>query len=314
MDRLSFVIPCYRSEKTVAAVIDEIIDYVRQTGECDYEIIAVDDHSPDNVYGVLTGLAENNRRIKVIRFAKNFGQHAALLAGIRASLGDFVIVLDDDGQCPLDQLTGLLAPLHNGYDISIAQYGKKAQSRFKNFGSAVNEYSANILIDKPREIQMSNYMAFKRFIADEISRYDGPYPYLSGLLFRSDHNVANVPMKERVRTVGTSNYTFHKMFALWVSGFTAFSIKPLRFAIFAGSSIASLGLLYGLYIVIRKLFYNDLPIPGWSSLIVLTAFLGGLILLVLGIIGEYVGRIYMTVNQTPQYVVSERINIAGTDA
>ncbi len=303
---LSFVIPCYRSERTIEWVIQEIIEVTGKLNRT-YEIIAVDDNSPDHVYDVLAGLARENRNIKVIHFSKNFGQHAGLMAGIRSSVGDVVVVLDDDGQCPLDHLSDLILPLEKGWDIAIAQYGRKKQSFFKNVCSNLNEIAANILVDKPKDLQMGNFMAFKRFIADEISRYAGPYPYLSGLLFRSSGHLANVPMQERARMEGGTTYTLRKLFSLWLNSFTAFSIKPLRFASLAGMVIAAVGFFYGAVIIVQKLA-NPAVAVGWSSLVVLQTILGGLILLVLGLIGEYLGRIYMSINQTPQYVIDQTIN------
>lgn len=305
---ISFVIPCYRSEQTVGAVIAEIFDTIGKMPKFDCEIIAVDDHSPDHVFEVLGNLSKQDSRIKLIRFAKNFGQHAGLLAGIRASVGDYVVTVDDDGQCPVDRLTEMIEPLENGWDISIAQYGKKKQSWFKNLCSKTNEIAANLLIDKPKHIQMGNFMAFKRFIAEEICRYTGPYPYLSGLFFRASVQVINIPMEERKRMQGGTTYTLKKLFALWINSFTAFSIKPLRAITVLGSFVACIGIIYGIVVLVRKLV-NPAIAVGWSSIIVLISILGGLILFSLGLIGEYVGRIYMSVNNTPQYVIGESVNL-----
>jgi undecaprenyl-phosphate 4-deoxy-4-formamido-L-arabinose transferase len=154
---------------------------------------------------------------------------------------------------------------------------------------------------------MGNFIAFRRFVADEISRYRGPYPYISGLLFRSSSKIINVPMDERERMSGGTTYTFRKLFALWVSSFTAFSIKPLRMASIAGTLAAVIGVVLAVITIIRKIINSAIQM-GWSSTIALMLVLGGLILFVLGIIGEYIGRIYMSLNETPQYVIAETIN------
>ncbi len=308
MCELSFIIPCYRSENTVGAVVDEIVKECGTLNISDYEIIAVDDCSPDNVYEKLKSLGQDNPSVRAIRFAKNFGQHAGMIAGVQHSRGNICVFLDDDGQCPLDRLGDLIAPLYNGYDVSISEYGKKKQSLFKNIGSVFNGIVANLLIDKPKDIQMGNFMAFKRFVADEISKYKGPYPYISGLLFRSSAKVINVPMEERERSSGGTTYTFRKLVALWSDSFTAFSIKPLRMATIAGSCAAVIGLLLTVVTIIRKLMYPAIPV-GWSSMIAVMLVMGGLILFVLGIVGEYVGRIYMSINETPQYVIAEMNNM-----
>lgn len=307
MCELSFIIPCYRSENTIEKVINEITETVGRLSIDDYEIIAVDDCSPDNVYEVLGRIGQTDPRVRSIRFSKNFGQHAGMIAGVQHSNGEICVFLDDDGQCPIDHLEELISPLRNGYDVAIVQYGKKKQSFFKNLGSIFNEIAANILIDKPKDIQMGNFMAFKRFVADEIARYRGPYPYISGLLFRSSAKVINVPLKERERMEGGTTYTLKKLVALWVNSFTAFSIKPLRMATIAGSCAAILGLILAVVTVIRKIVTPVMTV-GWSSTISVILVLGGLILFVLGIIGEYVGRIYMSINDTPQYVISEMNN------
>lgn len=307
MCELSFIIPCYRSENTIGNVINEIRDTVKKISVDDYEIIAVDDCSPDNVYEVLKGLSSEDPHVRVMRFSKNFGQHAGMIAGVQHSKGNICVFLDDDGQCPIDRLDELIKPLYNGYDVAIVEYGKKNQSLFKNIGSTFNEIAANLLIDKPKDIQMGNFMAFRRFVADEIARYKGPYPYISGLLFRSSARVINVPLKERERMAGGTTYTFRKLVALWINSFTAFSIKPLRMAVIAGIFAAVIGLILAVVTVIRKIVTPVMTV-GWSSTISVILVLGGLILFVLGIIGEYIGRIYMSINETPQYVIAEMNN------
>lgn len=309
MKKLSFIIPCYRSENTIESVVREIIENVLKLhGGYDYEIIAINDQSPDNVYEVLKRLAKENRKIKAVSMAKNFGQHAGMIAGVNLAAGDYIVFLDDDGQCPIDRLEDMISPLENGWDISIAQYGKKKQSMFKNMCSSINERAANLLIDKPRHLQMGNFMAIKRFVADEIKRYKGPYPYISGLLFRSSARIINVPMEERVRLEGNTTYTLKKLFSLWLNSFTAFSIKPLRMATFFGSLVSVTGFIYCIVVVCRKIMTPAIAV-GWSSLMAVLLLLGGMILLVLGLIGEYLGRIYMSLNETPQYVIRETVNV-----
>lgn len=305
---VSFIIPCYKSERTIKSVIAEVCDTADKLEITNYEIIGIDDCSPDDVYGELLKIGKLKQNVKAIRFSKNFGQHAGMIAGVQNSVGKICVFLDDDGQCPLDYLNELLKPLKDGYDVSMASYSKKKQSFFKNMGSLFNAIVANLLIDKPKDIQMSNFIAFKRFVADEISKYKGPYPYISGLLFRSSAKVINVPMEERTRMAGGTTYTLRKLVALWINSFTAFSIKPLRMAIIAGSGAATGGGILAAVTVIRKIMNPAIPM-GWSSTIAVMLILGGMILFVLGIIGEYVGRIYMSINETPQYVIAEKNNL-----
>ena len=304
---ISFIVPCYKSENTIGEVINEIVGAVERLNIISYEIICVDDCSPDNVFGELVKIGNNRPNVRAIRFSKNFGQHAGMMAGIQFSKGNICVFLDDDGQCPMDQLDILLKPLSEGYDVSMASYGKKKQSLFKNIGSLFNAVVANVLIDKPKDIQMTNFIAIKRFVADEISRYEGPYPYISGLLFRSSAKVINVQMEERERMSGGTTYTLKKLVALWVSSFTAFSVKPLRMATLVGGIAALIGVFLAVATVVRKLITPAIQM-GWSSTMAVMLVIGGLILFVLGIIGEYIGRIYMTINETPQYVIAEKNN------
>lgn len=311
--KISFVIPCYKSESTIETVVAEIREEVAKLQDYDYEIIAVDDNSPDHVYEVLRRLASNDSRIKVLRFARNFGQHAGMLAGMRFAKGDFIVFLDDDGQCPMDRLGDLLAPLSEGADVAIARYGKKKQSFFKNLCSWGNEFAAELLVGKPKELQLGNFMAISKVIALEMCRYTGPYPYISGLFLRASDKIVNVSMPERERMSGVSTYTFRKLFSLWLNSFTAFSIKPLQWVSILGAMIAFGGAGYGIFIVLQRLMNPGIAI-GWSSIMAALLLLGGMILFVLGMIGEYLGRMYLTLSQTPQYVVREQLNMEqGTE-
>lgn len=308
MEKISFVIPCYRSADTVGMVIAEIEQTLQRNSKYNYEIIAVNDQSPDNVYSVLGKIAKEKTYVKVIDLAKNQGKHAALMAGYAYATGDIIVSLDDDGQCPLDHLWELIQPLENGYDMAIAKYPYKKQSFLKNFGSAINSYMAQKLIGKPKELVLSNFSAMKRFVCQEIIRYRHAYPYVDGLILRTTTNICNVPMEERERMCGVTGYTFIKSIKLWLNGFTAFSVKPLRIASLLGVCCTGIGVLYGLHIVINKLL-NPLTLAGYSSLMAILLFIGGIIMLMLGMIGEYVGRIYISINDSPQYVIRQTINI-----
>lgn len=309
MEKITFVIPCYRSEKIVSKVIDEIISTVTlRKDEYDYEIIAVNDNSPDNVWEVLKSEAEKNNKISLINFAKNSGKHAALLAGFKYSKGDYVVCIDDDMQCPMDKFWDLFEPLKNDYDVSIAKYGKKNQSAFKNFGSKLNALMMRTLIDKPKELQFANFIVMKKFVVDEMVKYNNPYPYVNGLILRTTKKIANVPMKERSRDSGVGGYNLSKSLKLWINGFTSFSVKPLRVATTMGFICSFLGVVYGCYIVINKLMHPSI-VMGYSSIVSLLLFISGLLMLMLGMIGEYLGRIYICINNSPIYVIKEKINI-----
>lgn len=303
--KLSFVIPCYRSEHTVSPVIDEIEAVMNQRAALDYEIIAVSDCSPDNVFSVLSDIAAKDARVTAVELAKNMGRIAALMAGFSLMSGDLAVVLDDDGQCPMDHLFELVDALQSDYDVAIADYPVKKQSAFKNFGSRVNDEMTCYVIDKPKSLHFSNFMVLRRYIIDEILKYENPYPYMTGLILRttSAKRIVNVPMDERERLSGTTTYTFQKLFGHWVNGLTAFSVKPLRIATAIGVCTAIAGFMLGLVTVIRKILNPSNILAGYSSLLAVILFVGGIIMLMLGMMGEYIGRSYISINKSPQYVI-----------
>ena len=299
----SFVIPCYRSEKTIESVVNEIDEAMRVIGK-DYEIILVNDSSPDNTFSVLRRLATENEHITAIDLAKNFGQHSALMAGMRFSKGDCVVCLDDDGQTPANEVGKLFDKVEEGYDVVYASYEKKQHNGFRNFGSRVNDWMTRVMLGKPKELKVTSYFVAKRFVVDDMLRYEHSYAYVIGLVLRATKRITNVPVNHRAREIGNSGYTFKKLIALWLNGFTAFSIKPLRISTLIGGICAASGFLYGIFTVIKRLVLTDVP-AGYSALMSAVVFLGGMIMLMLGLIGEYVGRIYLCMNNSPQYVVRE---------
>ena len=305
--KYSFVIPCYRSEKTISSVVKEIQDKMGDMNHNDYEIILVNDYSPDNTFGVIRELCGKYKNIIGVNHAKNFGQHAALMAGFHFVSGDIVICLDDDGQTPANEVDKLIDKINEGYDVVYAEYAHKQHSGFRNWGSHVNKVMTEVMLDKPKELYISSYFAAKRYIVDEMLNYRGAYPYVIGLVLRTTRNICNVPVNHRERIEGASGYDFKKLLGLWMNGFTSFSILPLRIASYGGSLIAIIGFIYAVYVIIRKMV-DPTRMLGWSSTISILLILGGLILLVLGLIGEYVGRIFISINNSPQYVVKNVLN------
>ena len=242
--------------------------------------------------------------IKGINFSKNFGQHAALMAGYSHAEGDIIVSLDDDGQTPISDVERMIAKLSEGYDVVFAKYDSIKQSKFRIWGSKVNEWMTEVLLGKPKEIEPTSYFVVRRYIVDEMLKYSNPYPYIGGLIYRITKNIANVEVVHRERMQGKSNYTLKKLLAMWINGFTAFSVVPLRISTVLGVSCAAMGFLYAVYTVIKKLLIPSIAV-GYSSIMVAILIIGGLILMVLGMIGEYLGRIYICINNSPQYVVKE---------
>lgn len=304
---VSFVIPCYRSAQTIGRVVEEIDTTMKGLSGYAYEIVLVNDASPDDTFDVIRGLCTERGDICGVNLAKNFGQHAALMAGFRHARGDVVVCLDDDGQTPADEAGKLLAKLEEGYDVVYAKYTHKQHSLFRNFGSKVNELMTRAMLGKPKELYISSYFAMRRFVAQELIRYENPYPYVIGLVLRATKKIANVEVTHREREIGTSGYTVRKLLGLWFNGFTAFSVKPLRIATVIGVISACVGFLYGIYTVVKKFLNPAVPV-GFSALMAAIVFFCGLILLMLGIIGEYIGRIYISMNNSPQYVIRECVD------
>lgn len=307
--RISFVIPCYASENSVALVIQEIRDTVAQRPEYDYEIVAVNDCSPDNVLEVLKAEVAADPKVKVLDLAKNGGRHCALMAGYHVTTGDYVACLDDDCQCPMDRFWDLMAPVEHGEaDVAIAKYVKKKESGIKNLGSWVNDVGSTWLLGKPKDLHFSNFAVMRRFVRDQVIKYQNPYPYVSGLMFQASSRVVNVVMEDRERTIGQGHYTLRKSLSLLTNAFTSFSIKPLRLAIYVGCLCALIGFIYGIWTIVHRLLH-PMVMAGYSSMMAVLLFLGGMIMILLGIIGEYIGRIYISINNAPQFVVRQSFNV-----
>ena len=307
---LSFVIPCYRSELTIRKVYEEILTTVAERAEFDYEILAVNDNSPDGVLSVLKEIAKEDPRFKVISFAKNMGKHAAVLAGYSRVKGDYILNLDDDYQSPAYRLWDLVDPLiRDECDIATAEYPHKKEAAWKRLGSDLNQWTSAVLLDKPKYLRMENFVAMKRFVVDEVIKYHNPYPFLEGLYLQVTNRVLMVEMEERERGDDKkTGFTFWKSVSLFANGLTNFSVKPLRIAVVAGILFAILGFLYGLVIIIRKIGDPSVTV-GWSSIMAVQLFSSGMIMLIMGMIGEYIGRIFICINDAPQYVIRETVNL-----
>ena len=305
MKKVSFVIPCYRSENTLEGVILEIKEAMNKLEKYTYEVILINDSSPDNTWKTIEKLSVENENIIGVNFSKNFGQHAALMAGMRETTGDYVVCLDDDGQTPANEVDKLLSALEEGADAVYARYGNKKHSLFRNFGSRVNDMMTRIMLGKPKELFISSYFGVKRFVVEDMVRYQNSYPYVIGLVLRATKNIVNVDVTHREREEGRSGYTLKKLLGLWFNGFTAFSVTPLRIATVIGVFCAVLGFAYGLYLFIRRLVDPNM-VMGFSSIMCTILFVGGMLMIMLGLVGEYIGRIYICLNNSPQYVIREK--------
>jgi undecaprenyl-phosphate 4-deoxy-4-formamido-L-arabinose transferase len=269
----------------------------------EYEFILVDDCSPDDgaTIAELLTLVRDYSCVKVVELAKNAGQHNAVMAGLNHGSGDVFIAMDDDMQTHPSQLQYLLDEFDKGFDIVYGYYPEKKHSKFRNFGSYINYLSVRILLKKPKDLKTSSFWVIRRFVRDYAVNYKSAYTHLQGLFLRTTRNISSVPIQHFEREVGTSNYTFKKLIHLWAN-IIGFSIVPLQLATVTGYIFAILGILGALAVVIMKLVRPGMYV-GWPSMMVAICFFSGVNLMFMGIIGEYVGRIFLGQCNNPQYVV-----------
>lgn len=268
-----------------------------------YEFVLVDDFSPDggDTVRALEALADDYSCVKIVELAKNSGQHNAVMAGLNYADGDTLIAMDDDMQTHPSQLPVLFEEFDKGYDIVYGYYPQKKHSLFRNFGSYINYLSVRILIGKPKDMKTSSFWIIRRFIRDYVIQYKIQYTHLQGLFLRTTRNISSVPVKHFEREVGTSNYTFKKLVGLW-SNIMGYSIVPLRLATYCGYTFSLLGILGAVFTVVRKLLVPSMAI-GWPSMMAAICFFSGVNLLFLGLIGEYLGRMFLGMSRYPQFVV-----------
>ncbi len=306
-EKISFVIPCYNSTNTIAGVVKEIQGIMNgEMSRYDYEIVLVNDGSPDGTtYGAILDIVRKEKKIKGVNLARNFGQPSAVMAALNQTVGDYVVCGDDDGQTPFNELPKLFAKIEEGYDLVEARYAtREKRSLFRKFGTMLNEGMATWLIAKPNGLELTTYWVVRRFVVNEMIAYPNSYPYLGGLMLRATQNACNVDVSHRERISGSSGYSFKKMLELWLNGFTSFSVKPLRLMSVIGIIVAMIGFIYGVITIIRK-FTDPAMVVGYSSIMSVNLFMFGLLSFFMGLIGEYVGRIYISLNKAPQYVIKD---------
>ena len=301
--RLSVVIPCYNSEKNIERVVDEAEKTFVEAGINDFEFVLVNDSSKDATFSVINRLATEKSNVTAIDLAKNAGQHGALMAGFHYVSGEYVVTCEDDGQTELSAVKEMIDKIQQGYDVVAAKYIQRPEtSLLRRFGRYMGKKMALLMLPRPKGISVPIFFMAKRFVIEEILRYNNPYPYMTGLVLRTTHNIANVEVNQHERISGRSGYTLKKLVDLWLNGFTAFSVAPLRVAMFFGLFSSAIGLVCALFIILRKLIFGNV-VSGWTSLASIFLIMSGVILCVLGMIGEYIGRIYICLNNAPQYVV-----------
>lgn len=307
---ISIAIPCYRSAKTLPFVVNDIQSAFAKRAEHDYQIVLVNDGSPDQgaTYRVIQELCKKDKKIVGVNMSRNFGQARAKMAALEYAQGDCVVFMDDDGQHNAEGIFVLVEKLQEGYDVVFAEFQKKKHAFFKRMGSNLFRKIQEILLVKPKGISLSSFYVLSKFAAMALKNYRSPSPTAGAYLLNVTTKFANVSIEHQKRLAGESGYTFRKMFALALTSMTSFTMIPLRLSAILGAAVACLGFLYGFVLVIQKLLFPRIAI-GYTSQMAVMLLLGGMILLALGIIGEYIGRIYMVLSDLPQYVVREVINV-----
>lgn len=304
---ITIIIPCYRSENTLEYVVNEIKDEVLKRSGNEYQIILVNDCSPDNTFGVITKLAQADKNIIGIDLARNYGQNIARMAAVSYIKGDVAICMDDDGQHPADQIYKLVDKICEGYDLVYARFATQKQRFYRRFTSKINTKLLELTGSKMKGIYNSPFLAWSRFAIENLKEYKSPFPSAGAYLMRTTNRVTNVEVDHRKRLSGTSGYTLKKLVNLWLTEFTNFSLVPLRLAALIGVCTSGLGICWGIYLVIRKIV-NPHVVMGYTSTMAVLLFVGGIIMLMLGLIGEYIGKIYMTISNLPQYIIREELN------
>lgn len=303
--KLSIVIPVYNSETTIGPLTDKLVEALSK--DYDLEIVLVNDNSKDNSEKVCVMLYQKHKPIvKFYSLSKNVGEHNAVMAGLNQVTGDYVVIMDDDFQNPISEVIKLVEyGKENNFDVVYTYYDRKQHNFFRNLGSKFNDKVANIMLNKPKDLYLSSFKLINKFILKEIIKYDMPFPYIDGLILRTTSSIGKIKVQHSARSQGQSGYTFKKLLSLWLNMFTNFSILPLRLSIIVGFVFAIFGLILGIITVIEKLSDPTLPM-GFATIAVAVFVFAGIQLMSLGIIGEYIGRIKLSQNKSPQFTIKKR--------
>ena len=296
---VSVAIPCYKSERTIGKVVSLSRQELHTLGYAT-EFVLVNDCSGHETYDEICRLASESDDVIGIDLAKNSGQHAAIMCALHHVHGDIVVLMDDDMQTHPSQLQFMLEALTDDVDVVFGRYPHRQEALWRRAGSLFWRWTMRVMTNCPKDIELTSFVVMRSRVAKEMLRYDGPYPVVQGLVFRATSHVTNANVKHFDREVGTSGYTLKALIRLW-SNVLNFSMMPLRFATALGSLMGVAGLVSAVYLIVRKLMRPETPI-GWSSTMVTLLTCSGLVILTLGIVGEYVGRLFMTANRTPQFV------------
>ena len=300
---ISIIIPVYNSESTLQNLVDDIIKTLKQNFK--YEIVLINDASKDNSDQLCIDLVNKYDFVNYLSLSKNFGEHNAVMAGLNNCTGDYAVIMDDDLQHSSEALLKLIKKglkEKNNYDVIYTSFNKKEQFFFRNFGSKINDLIANIVLKKSKNLYLSSFKFLNRFIINEIINYKSPFIYIDGIIHEITNKISTVNVEHKKREKSRSGYTTSKLIQLWLRMFTGYSILPLRFSSLLGMIMLCFGFTLSLLTFIEKIFYNNTP-TGYATILIIIIFFSGTILIILGLLGEYVGRIFLTINNKPQYII-----------
>lgn len=302
--KVAIIIPCYNSEKTIYKVVEATTHYMREL-KFDFEFVLVNDCSKDNTFGVVKKIVQDFDNVTGIDLAKNAGQHNALLAGMRAVDADYYIGMDDDMQTHPSQIHILFEKLFEGYDIVYGTYEHKKTSTFRKLGSWFNNYTVAKMIGKPKEMKISSFWVIKKFVRDYAIEYNSKYTNLQGIFLRSSAKITNVKIQHFERMFGVSNYTLKKLLLLW-SSVLNYSLILFRIPLILGTGLLTISGIHLIVLLVMFIVKYNINY-GIGIILFISEFLGGIILFFEGILGEYVGRLFMVETKEPQSVIREVI-------
>ena len=311
---ISIIIPVYNSESTIDSLVNNLTKVLDQNK---IQIVLVNDGSEDESDNKCRRLYEKYPKIvEYLKLSKNFGEHNAVLAGLNYSKGDYAVIMDDDFQNPPEEVSKLVDQMiKNDFDVLYTYYDKKYHSFFRNLSSWFNNWCCNFILKKPKSLYLSSFKCISRFVVNEIKKYTGPYPYIDGLILRTTRNIGQIKVRHESRKVGKSSYTLRKLISLWLNMFMNFSNIPLRLSFFIGCVLSIFGVCLIVFFVFDMYIWHSESAwpPGWMSLIVCIVTFSGSQLIFLGLLGEYLGKLYLTENKTPQFIVRELYGEDSTD-
>ena len=304
MNKLSILIPVYNSQESIKKLVELLVHSITTYV---LEIILVNDGSKDlsDLYCIELNETFPNV-VKYFSLAKNVGEHNAVMAGLNQVTGDYVVIMDDDFQNPVSEVVKLADAIANSdSDVIYTFYKNKEHHLIRNIGSKFNDWVANLMLGKPKNLYLSSFKAMNFFLVKEVIKYELPFPYIDGLILRTTDRIGKIEVLHHNRENGQSGYTFRKLFSLWSNMFVNFSILPLRLSIIMGFISALVGFVFSIYTVIEKINKPNLPV-GYSLTIILISIFSGILLIAIGLVGEYLGRMFLSQTKKPQFTIRKQ--------